>query len=507
MPPAVGVRLRSVRLAAGLAALAPLGGCVSTSKPSLTPPLPLEVIAVERIKTPSHDVPVPVISTEPETSTFTAADAVAFALQHNPRLIAVRAEMDRAGAEIDVAASPLLPHIDWLTRSIITSPNQGAGAPGLTGAVLVKGTHVTNLFVQSELQLQWTLIDFGRTAGRVGESEAKQRAAAARLARAEQTIALDATTVYLQVLLAEAGERTQRNALKWAEIFLADARTRRKAGTADKNDDLRAEVLKAAEADRLTEAQRQVANAAAGLNNALGRNPSLAVKLAPWDSLPPLERPIGDCLNAAVERRPEVAISRDLYSAAIAARQSRNAAYNPRIYTLASTGYIEGQNVVNGIYGGSGIHFDMPLYDGGLRRGELRAADAEVVAAGANARKVFDDVALQVHLAYQDAVAAAERAKLSRPAVEQGREYLRLTLVKYKNGDSTPADIADAEATATRAEDRYHAAAYEYLAALARLGYATGEGPQAYLQETPKGLPEPDLLPKPAVLPPANAPK
>src|SRR5262249_53761801 len=159
------------------------------------------------------------------------------------------------------AGSPLLPHVDLLSRYVVTSGNQGAGAPGMTGIVLSREFNVTNRFVQSELQIQWTLIDFGRTAGRVGQAAARERVPAPRLAPAGQPVALDAATAYLQVLLAEAGERTQRDALRSAEAFRADARARRAAGVADRNDELRAAVLVAAEADRLTEAGRQVAAA------------------------------------------------------------------------------------------------------------------------------------------------------------------------------------------------------------------------------------------------------
>ena len=499
MPPAAGGRPRTARPGAGLAALC-LGGCVTPAPPVL-PPAVSEPAVRERVAlTPPRTTPAP----GPET--FTPAEAVAYALAHNPRLKAAEAEVDRARARRDVAGTPLLPHLDLLNRYVGTSPNMGAGAPGIVGIIPTRGITQTNLFFQSELQLQWTLIDFGRTANRLGQAAAQERVAAARLARAGQTVALDATTAYLQVLLAKAYEQTQRDAVRSAEAFLADAKSRRMAGTADRNDELRAEVLTAGETDRLVEARRQVAAAEAGLNTALGRNPGLPVRVAELAELPPLGRPLAACLDAAAAARPEVGIARDAVAAAAADRQARAADFRPRVYTNAGLGYVDGQNVAPGVNGGAGIHVNMPIYDGGLRRGELRAADAGVAAATADAQRVFDDVALQVHLAYREAEAAAERARLARPAVAQGREYLRLTRVKYANGNATPADVADAEAAATRAEDRYHAAAYEYLAALARLGYATGDEPGAYLPAAavPEELPEPravpERLPEPKVL-------
>jgi outer membrane protein TolC len=502
MPPTAGFRPRSARPPAGLAALW-LAGCATPAPPAL-PPAVSEPAVRERVALAPPVVPEPPPPAPPEPTTFTPAEAVAYALAHNPRLRAAEAEVDRARARRDVAGTPLLPHLDLLNRFVGTSPNLGAGTPGVVGIIPTRGTKVTNLLVQSELQLQWTLIDFGRTANRLGQAAAQERVAAARLTRAGQTVALDAATAYLQVLLAKAGEQTQRDAVRSAEAFLEDARAKRKAGTADRNDELRAEVLTAGETDKLVEARRQVAAAEAGLNNAMGRNPGLPVRVAELADPPPLGRPLAAYLDAAAATRPEVGIARDNVAAAVADRGARAAEFRPRVYTLAGLGVVEGQNVATGLDGGAGLHLNTPIYDGGLRRGELRAADAAVAAATADAQKVFDDVALQVHLAYREAEAAAERTKLARPAVEQAREYLRLTRVRYGNGDATPADVADAEATATRSEDRYHAAAYESLAALARLGYATGDGPGAYLP-TPAST---EALPAPrpaAELPPPKA--
>ena len=79
-----------------------------------------------------------------------------------------------------------------------------------------------------------------------------------------------------------------------------------------------------------------------------------------------------------------------------------------------------------------------------------------------------------MNLAYQAIATGQERIRLGETAVTQSRENMRLTLVKYRNGNATPTDVVDAQTALTRAEARYYTALYEYLEGLARLEYSQG---------------------------------
>ena len=94
--------------------------------------------------------------------------------------------------------------------------------------------------------------------------------------------------------------------------------------------------------------------------------------------------------------------------------------------------------------------------------------------ATAQGQVVLDNIALEVNLAYRAIAAARERIRLGEAATRQGRENLRLTVVKYTNGDATPTDVVDAQTALTGALMRYYSALYDYLDSLAQLDYATG---------------------------------
>jgi len=184
---------------------------------------------------------------------------------------------------------------------------------------------------------------------------------------------------------------------------------------------------------------------------------------------------LADLLERAAGQRPEVRLVRQMAVAAQEASQVARAEFLPRISVRASVGRTDGEHVITGWQEGAGLHLEVPLYTGGRHRGELHSAEAEVDASIADAQVILDAISLEVNLAYRGAVAARERIALSRTAVAQAQENLRLGQVRYRNGTATPTDIVDDEAAFTRSQQRFLSATYTYLASLTRLDYVVGE--------------------------------
>jgi outer membrane protein TolC len=61
--------------------------------------------------------------------------------------------------------------------------------------------------------------------------------------------------------------------------------------------------------------------------------------------------------------------------------------------------------------------------------------------------------------------------------VDQTLETYRLVVARTREGDATPAELTDAEASLIRAQQDYYNSIYDYLIALAHLEYATGAAP------------------------------
>jgi outer membrane protein TolC len=418
----------------------------------------------------------PPVADNPELppTTFALADAIAFALRNNPRLRSAHAAIERARGQEQVAFAPFLPQFDLLAQSGVTSGTLAPGVPGPTGFLLANGFQ-TRDYAQAEVGLQWTLYDFGRTGGRYRQAVARERITELQFARARQTVEFDVAAAYLDVLLARASRRVQDDAVRRAEAILEDTSARRKGGVALREDVLRAEVQLSESREALVLAREGEWGAVARLNNAMGRNAGLPLEVIDLEAQPPLPGALADLLEGAAAQRPEVALARQAVAAAQFGRQVARGEFLPRIFVRAVAGHTDGQNVITGWQEGAGLHLEAPLYAGGRHRGDLRAADADIEAALADAQVILDAISLQVNLAYRAVVAARERIDLARVAVVQARENLRLVRARYRNGNATPTDIVDSEAALTRSQQRFFSATYTYLAALARVDYAVGQ--------------------------------
>ncbi|HEV3259173.1 MAG TPA: TolC family protein [Gemmataceae bacterium] len=419
-------------------------------------------------------------SLEAERTTFALTDTIAFALQNSPRLRSARAAIERARGQEQVAFAPFLPQIDLLGQYGVVSGTLAPGVPGNEGFLLANGSE-TRSYAQTEVALEWTLYDFGRTSGRYRQAVARERVAELQLVRADQTTAFDVATAYLDVLLARASRRVQEDAVRRAEATLDDTVARRKGGVALREDVLRAEVQLSESREALVLARQGELDAVARLNNAMGRNAGLPLEVIDLEVQPPLPGALSDLLAQAASQRPEIGLARQVVTAAQEGRQAARAEFLPRIFVRADAGHTDGQNVITGWQEGVGLHVVAPLYAGGRHRGELRSAEADIEAALANAQAILAAISLQVNLAYRGVVAARERIELSRTAVVQAEENLRLVRVRYRNGNATPTDIVDSEAALTRSQQRFFSATYTYLAALARLDYAVGQHQDAFL--------------------------
>src|SRR5205085_5071461 len=97
-------------------------------------------------------------------------------------------------------------------------------APGLVGGIVPAEIRVPYNFVQTELQIQWTLCDFGRTSGRYGQAVSREKVAELQEARARQTVAFDAAAAYFEGLQARALRVVQEEAARQARAVPEDTR-------------------------------------------------------------------------------------------------------------------------------------------------------------------------------------------------------------------------------------------------------------------------------------------
>jgi outer membrane protein TolC len=345
-----------------------------------------------------------------------------------------------------------------------------------TGAVPV-GLNIQSGYELAELKVQWLLLDFGRRLGRYEQTKLAVDVAQLQTDRAFQTVANDVSVAYYGVLRAKALRKTFDDALSRAEMQLGDARKLLGEGVVERETVLRAEVLRAETRQQLHAAAEAEYIALAELDLAIGLKCNQPVGVLDPSAIPTFDRSLADCLQTAVRERREFQVAQRAVQIAAEGTRVARADFAPKVIadgTLLNfqqsspTGFAD---LAVGF-----IRLDWTLFEGGRRVAEKRVAESRVREAMAQAESIVDNIAFQVNEAYRRMVTARLGIEDSRPAVDQARENFRLVRSRSLEGDATPTEISDAQASLTRAEQSYLNAIYNYLTALARLEYALGTG-------------------------------
>jgi outer membrane protein TolC len=432
--------------------------------------------------------PQPLVRDGVPCQSLALPDAVALAFQLQPRLRASLESISQARGREDIAFAAFLPALT--SAYSVGGFDFNVGGNGIplpnsppfnfipfTGAVPV-GLDIKTGYELAELKLQWLVCDFGRRMGRYNQAGLAVDIAQLQTERAYQTVANDVALAYYQVLRARSLHRIADEAVRRAEDDLDVAKKLAKGGVIEREKVLRAEVALSQAQRALDLAEEAEAVAVAALNLAIGLNPSAPTAVVDAADVPPFTLSLADCLGQAVAGRREFQVARRSVQVAQEGRRVAHADFAPRV--VAEGDLLDFQQADPRGHADLALGFirlEWGLFEGGKRVAELRVADSHIREAVAQADSIADTIAFQVNQAYRQLVAARKGIERARPAVEQTRETYRLVVARAKQGDAIPAELTDAAASLTRAQQDYFNAAYDYLTALARLEYAMGTAP------------------------------
>ncbi len=275
-----------------------------------------------------------------------------------------------------------------------------------------------------------------------------QRAATAMERAGVADHLLAAAEAYVAAVRARADDDAAHLALEAAQAMRGAAVERFRMGQVPELDTLRAAVRAGEARVRALGARRGLALALDRLSR-LVRTPLDAAALeTPGEPPAPAER--------AETQRGELAATRE--RAAALGTESRTAALRllPSLNSrMAMTQYRP--------YSGDGwerrwlvaLSADLPLFDGGQRLNEWRAARARATEARAGAQALERDLAVGLAAARIEAALAGERRDVARDGRAAAEEALRLATSRYRAGLLPLSDLlaTDAEASSARAAE------------------------------------------------------
>ncbi len=327
--------------------------------------------------------------------------------------------------------------------------------------------------------LEYALYTGGAAQAAIGSAAANLAGTESQLAGLRTSVIRDTTSAYFTLIETTRSSQVADESVAVSDQDLKTANELYTAGTSAKVDVLRSEVTLADARVNQIRAHNDASLANARLANILNINLSSIV--TPTDTLemvaPSYEL---DSLLTSAQTRPELAAAKDAVTIADYAVKSARSAYLPNVGIQVQ----EASTLPN--------FFNVPqpqlseelavtwqLFSGGLTRGKVLQAQADVDKAKINLESINNSVDLEVREAYFNYTAAVAAVEAARSAEDSARENFRVNQIRFRAGVGTSLELSDALLSSTQAQNQYITALTDLRVALVTLQRAAGLIPPA----------------------------
>lgn len=414
---------------------------------------------------------------------LTLSEAVEKALANNPMLQAAGFRVASAEEKTTQAGSGALPQVHLNGGySRTTNPMWAFGTklnqesitqPDFDPARLNHPDDIGNY--NSSLSVVWPVYDQGRTWYGLQQARLNRDAAGLYAERARQEVISGTISAYIGAVLARENEIVIRQVTDTARSHLNLIQSRYDGGFVAKSDLLRAQVHIADLEQQLAEAKSGADIAKCRLTVAMGLEGDLDLTLtSPLEIGEPIQGDPDVWINRALADRPDLkslSLQKDM------AKKEVDKAKAARLPSVNLTGNYEINSEELDDHGNSytvGAALSLPLYTGGRVSAAIREAESNLKQADAMLRSLNQQVCGETRQAFFNARSAWERIPVSKAAVGQAEESLRIVKNRYDSGLFTITDLLDAEAAVRQSRMNHLKSLHDYQAAAARLALAAG---------------------------------
>ena len=425
---------------------------------------------------PAQAVPLPAAATGPAAPTrpvISLEEAVQSARAHQPQLRQAQAVANAAAAQADESRAGLLPQLSaaaaYERATSNAFPGSSAartqGKPSWSSSDTWSASVTLGQVLFDPMQLRtW------RAAGATAQaSQESARVAALDVVSGAQSAYFSARAERDLVAVARETVRNDETHLRQTQAFvevgtqpaIALAQTRASLATAQL---------------QLIQAENGYASARATLQQAMGVAGSLDFDVGD-DTLPAVpgeDSPLDALVEEASAARPELASLAQQVRAQELTRAAATAGYLPTVSAQASA-TDTGPHVDDTVGNWSAtINLGWSLFDGGLTRARVQAADANLASLQAQADTLRLSIRVGVQQAQLGVRAARSSVAAAGDAQVNAREQLRLAEGRYQAGAGSIIELGDAQVAASSAGAQQVQAEYNLAAARAALLRALG---------------------------------
>ena len=379
-----------------------------------------------------------------------------------------RSDEDAARSAVSLARSPWLPSVDlygnetWLQYQpqVKFGPNV---VPTSQDRYLTYGVRATQL-----------LYDFGKTSSFIDAATFGLQSKEIETLRAKNRSALEFIIAYLDLLESEKLLQVAAEEVKQYEAHKRDAEVRYDAGVVTKNDVLQADVTLADSRQRYLTAENLRSIRASRVNSLLLRPLNGAMEPEEIRKSPSSGISLEAAWTAAEVESPEIRVIDASIRSKEESIKSTQAEYLPSFYLSGGYEYLENQYMVNQYTWSLIAGVNINLSSGGASSAKIHIGKSELASLRITRDKIVDAVRLDVQEAYLNLQTSAQKIEVTKTAVAQAEENLRLQRLRYQEGAGTAIELLDAVTLLSAARTNTWSAQYGFERAEAGLLYSMG---------------------------------
>ncbi len=332
-------------------------------------------------------------------------------------------------------------------------------------------------FLSYSLSIQQTLYDFKGNASRYESSKLILETKKIDTKRIRNLVSLDFTLIYFDILESEKMVIVAEKEVQRLESHLRDAKNLYDEGVITKNDLFQAEVRLSDVKQRLMAVRNLRAINASRLNSVLARPlktdvQAMDVKETPSDGL---NLDMEKAWELAESQRPEIQIVDTTLKSLDMEEAAKRSEYYPRFFLQGGYDFTENRYQVHEGNWSLTAGINLNLFSGGSTKAEVLKIKQQRLKLFGQRDKLIDEVKLEVEKYILDLKTAREKITVTKDAVGQAEENLRINRVRYSEGVGTATEVLDAVTLLTIAETNLYRSLYDFRRAEAGLVYSIGK--------------------------------
>jgi len=403
---------------------------------------------------------------------LTLSEGLRLATENN-RLVRIT-QLEEAVSKTDtlIAQSRLLPTINAsLTQTFLAHQPEAIFGPQIV-PISEKD------YLSYSLNIQQTLYDFRGNVSRYESSKLIFETKQFDTKRIKNLVCLDFAFIYFDLLESEKMILVAEKEVERLESHLRDARNLYDEGVITKNDLLQAEVRLSDARQRLVALRNLRTINVSRLNNAMARPLKtdvqvMDVKETPSDGLLTLD--MEKAWERAEEQRPEIQIADTTLKALDMEEVTKRSEYYPKFFLQGGYDFIENRYQVHEGNWSLTAGISLNLFSGGSTKAEVSKIKQQRLKLFEQKNKLIDEIKLEVEKYILDLKTAREKITVTKDAVSQAEENLRINRIRYGEGVGTATEVLDAVTLLTIAETNLYKSIYDFKRAEAGLLYSIGK--------------------------------